>query len=465
MKKLGLGIMFLSFLARGQFYPLLDDWSNNFLSMQTSPYVMPARKFVVSFPGAGNSSVFWRNPSVNLYALFGPESDFNKNLRTILEQTDPHEGIFGDVRQEWLHAGFFAGNHFIHFGADTEWQFWLFHPVSVYRALLDGINIDTPPVKLKEIHLQVQALTRFSVGIAKSPSPRFAWGLTLHLYSSGLYVSSLHDGGAIFVERQEPGYTVYLQNIRLQLHSAGIRSLYEEEHVGTPDVDPEGVQYRLMRNLAGGKNVGLGFDYGFSTEFSPGWQFHASLLDLGFVYYYDDTYNYLLRGSYIYKGLEVDFDDTKDYWKNLADDFSKHVYKKENTGGFLTATDFKFYTGLKKVFGRNPVARERIPCPGEKARQEDMPGETSMGIIAFYNHLKGKAYAGVSAYGQVHLFRMADVRVTYGYETFLRHKVGVALLLRAGPWHIYAGAYNPLDFKDLSKTQGFSMRVGTYFAF
>ena len=453
-----------SWQSHAQFYPEVFQWNDNFLSSSVSPALVFEKSFYLSVPVISHTRIFWRNSAFTPYDLFGmQDADFNETWRRILTELSPGKGIFSAVNEEWFHVGWKKEGKFYQIRYRSGLFFLYQHPVSLYRAVAYGINTEIPPVKLNEIAFEGEMRNTLSFGI-NWPKENSGFGINFHFYNSGFYFKSRNNRGEIYVERSGEVYIHHFDDISLNITSAGLLPFIEEDKVGRPEVNPESVTKRIKRKLLWGNNLGLGMDVGFYKTLGK-WQWNFSLLDAGFLYYFTDPYQYTVSGSFTYSGINPDFDNSRDYWKALSEQWKKQLQENKSTNNFIRFTHYKIYSGLKYFIGGKSGRADKLKCyvPWKKYAGEQ--SSDYLGITGFYQDLNGPVYWGASLYGHFRLGKYLDWRVLYGYENLYGHALGTGILLHAGAWHLFLSAYNSLETMDLSQSKAFTFRAGTYFAF
>lgn len=79
------------------------------------------------------------------------------------------------------------------------------------------------------------------------------------------------------------------------------------------------------------RNIGMGFDLGVRYQFSPEIEFYGSVNDFGFITWNTNPQNFVSKGEYKFKGLQVQFPDSTDF---IGETTQQLIDTLVNTFGF-----------------------------------------------------------------------------------------------------------------------------------
>ncbi|MHC1702557.1 MAG: DUF5723 family protein [Tenuifilaceae bacterium] len=121
------------------------------------------------------------------------------------------------------------------------------------------------------------------------------------------------------------------------------------------------------------KNQGLATDIGFIYE-KDGITWSGSILDLGMIWWHDQTHKFSNNGSFNFSGATAtDGMDSQAYVNSLVDSIQNQFRFKETKKGFVTVLNPRIYFG-----GTYPVYK--TISVGAHARTELYPGRPVMGL-------------------------------------------------------------------------------------
>jgi hypothetical protein len=382
-----------------------------------------------------------------------------------LDNLQSGNGLFSKFHQQWFHYTWKNFDIQHHLTLSTETEFWFYHPVSMYNVAAYGFHSGSLPVDLKEINFNAEHFNRFSYGFTKKVNDYFTYGFNFHFYNATANISSSGNQGKIYTVKTGDYYTTYFENINLKIRTGGLRSFIEQDSIGYPSVDPVSAKQRLIRKLIWGNNPGLGFDFGMQKKINQNWTFTFNISDLGFILYVSDVYVYKAAGSFDYEGINVEFPSTPiDYWKNVKKELGSNIPETYHKNAYIKLRSFKTYISFKRHYG-SPLRKieKRLPCYDET---KDLFSGTRLpyfGIMGFAQNLQGKPYLGTAVYWQLYPTSWFDLRLTYGFDTFIPNNLGIAAKFRIWKWNWFLSADNLLSLKDISKSHGYEIRFGTYF--
>lgn len=102
------------------------------------------------------------------------------------------------------------------------------------------------------------------------------------------------------------------------------------------------------------KNVGLGFDMGASYEINPEIEVYGSLTDFGFISWNTNPHNFISKGQYDFKGIELNFlkedEDIEKSVDKLVDTLINTFKFNLVESGYITWLPSSLYLGAKYKF-------------------------------------------------------------------------------------------------------------------
>ncbi|MDD3740203.1 MAG: DUF5723 family protein [Bacteroidales bacterium] len=102
------------------------------------------------------------------------------------------------------------------------------------------------------------------------------------------------------------------------------------------------------------KNIGLGFDFGATYKFNPEIEFFASVTDFGFISWNTNPQNFISKGEYDFRGIEIEVweneDDMNESMDKLVDTLvNTFIFDLVETG-YVTWLPSSIYVGGKYKF-------------------------------------------------------------------------------------------------------------------
>lgn len=117
--------------------------------------------------------------------------------------------------------------------------------------------------------------------------------------------------------------------------------------IDSTDFADPGNARNLMDNLFMlNKNRGFAFDIGMQYYLSDKLTLSASILDLGYINWKKNVYNFNENGDFNFKGIQFGFNDTADYIKAFTDTLQSAYNAQTTSDAYLTALSPKLYLGF-----------------------------------------------------------------------------------------------------------------------
>ena len=176
------------------------------------------------------------------------------------------------------------------------------------------------------------------------------------------------------------------------------------------------------------KNFGLGIDFGGTYHLSDKIDLSASIVDLGYIRWKLDVYEYNAGYQFGYDGFEFDLlkmvnDSTGDYsdslFTALEDSATGGVYSSSSASSFVTMPIFKMYIGGKyKLFDRTHI--------------------NALFNLSVNSGVRASFTLGI--YQEVRRFLNISITNTVQYGQLWN--LGFGLVVKPGPFQIYLAADN-----------------------
>lgn len=193
------------------------------------------------------------------------------------------------------------------------------------------------------------------------------------------------------------------------------------------------------------KNHGFAADLGVVYEVNDRLKLSASIIDLGFINWNDQSASYKAEGDVSFEGLDV-----AAFF--LDDSFDTGAFIDSLTSGIsLTKSDAEFKTGLPA----------RIYLSGTFAPIKSL----RLGALFYNEFYRGKAYPSLAISASKDLGKIFTGGITYSVRNRRLDNLGVNLLLKPGPvvFFIVTDQLNTLILPN--KAQQVNLRLGTNITF
>ncbi len=217
------------------------------------------------------------------------------------------------------------------------------------------------------------------------------------------------------------------------LYASWIKGLSE----GDIDVDFQDIDASYL--LAHGKNMGFAVDLGADYRFGSKASVSASIIDLGFIKWKDDIYNFKQNGEFEFQGVDIskgilseDFDSTMDVeFENLGDSIIDIFEMKSSDDPYTTWLPTKIYIGGSYNLTRN----------------------ISLGLLSRSEIYNGHLRQSLTLSANTLLANFFSFSLSYSMMNYSYNNLGLGFALRGGPVQFYLVADRiPLSYVMIEET-------------
>ncbi|MDZ7846639.1 MAG: DUF5723 family protein [Owenweeksia sp.] len=400
-------------------------------SLHTNPGYAQQTRLWIGLPVISGIHIGYSNSAFTPGDIFAAGTDINQNVDNVLAGLDEKSQIGLQQDFELLGIGFRTGAGFWTMGVRQVMNFNTDVPGDLLRlawygnAPQDNRNVSLQAFDTELLHRlntyvgwQNQYMDdRLSVGA------RFKYIIGLqHGYTEKTKASIVtQDNSSIVLDSD------------ILYRTAGVASFIDGE---TPS----------FNNTILPQNSGFGIDLGGTFDLSEKWQISASVLDLGFINWRQNTRNYISQGRFEFNGLDADLSDDqpiKDF-ENILD-------------SLYDAFEFREVDG--ESYTRSLAPRVFI---GGNFRLND---KHSFGALYHARFWEDEIYNDFSVNYQGRLANAFQYTVNYSVINGTYANVGLGLMARLGPVQLYMMSDNVLGAVMLENLQTSNIRLGLNLAF
>ena len=385
---------------------------------------------------------------------------FNDKIQRAVSNLSDTDFFTLNQQLEIFSAGFKTGpsydkDTYLSFGLYQETDAIVYFPKDYAELLLEGnLNNINRVFDLSDLNLRGELISVLHFGYNKRVSKKLTYGFRGKIYSSLATISSINNGGT-FVTR--PGGNNFFQhqfNLDIEIQTSGLKSL-----INGSNSDPNDNIKEFRRNLFFGKNLGLGFDVGFTYQFSNQWSMSASLQDVGFIRHSKDIENYELKGNIIFEGINPLFSDQTEnpsaegFVDAIAEDFNNLFDLEARESKFTTLRPIKFNSSLTYDFGKE----NEKDC---NCHNTYKPYLNSVGLQLYGIKRPLQPQVALTAFYYRRLFNILRAKITYTVDTFSSKNIGFGISGHIGNYNLYAFADNLLEYQNLANANSISLQLG-----
>jgi len=393
--------------------------------------------------------------NVSVYDIFqvNENTEINARIRAKADQLTNKD--YGVLHQnlEILSAGFRnkKGNY-ISFGWYEALDAVAYFPKDIATLAYEGNQQNLGySFKASDIKARAEMVSVFHIGMNKKINERLTLGGRFKIYSGMFSAESTTNTGTFTTYLTPDGNNFYehrLANIDGGLKIAGTGSFEEFS------------QSQILQNSVFSGNYGAGIDLGFSYKLNERWVVSGSLLDLGFIHYSSNTYEYYGEGDFTFDGIEFIFPSVVDnnmairpYWTDLEDEFRENMtFDEREDIQYTVLRPVTLLGGLSYAFG------ERLDCNCLDPEEDRFRFKTGLQAMAI-KRPRG-VQAGLTAFLDAPLTSFLNTKLTYGIDAFTYTNVGFLISAKIRSFNVYLAADNLLSYSNIADSNTASFQIG-----
>jgi hypothetical protein len=419
-----LGILSLGLSAQSDL--MLYNFNAVAQSLQVNPALEQQTRVWVGLPGLSGVHAHYHNNGFKLIDLFEKDTEVNANKDKILLSLNDRSQIAFNQSTQLLGVGFRAFNGFVTLGATQNIDYRMTYPVDFLRL----INFGNAPDEYRNLDVggftfESLVRTNYYVGYQRKVNDKLRLGGNFKFIvgQANTYVDKMKakvvttDSSSVVVETDA------------LIRSGGISGFFDSE---------DGFQFG---NSFFSNNLGFGVDLGASYDLNEKWNFSASIVDLGFINWKNNTRDYISNGRYVYDGLEANLSDD-----NPIQDFEDITDSLEAAFNFEEVDGNSYTKALSsRVFlGANYHLTDRH----------------TFGLLYHGRIWENSLYNDFSANYQGKLTRWVQLSVSYSIINGTYNNVGAGLMLKLGPAQLYVMSDNVIHMLWYHNLQTTNIRAG-----
>jgi hypothetical protein len=409
----------------------------------------------------GESKAFFGVPALNSVYFHFSNSGFNLNnvfdalepsgqgdstainINKLTDVFSKQNFISMRLEQQWLYAGFSVGKHRFTGHVSDKLAFRFAYPRDLFSFLIDGNGGDNLGRNFGfNFGLSARHYRETGIGYSYQWKDHITLGARVK-FLRGLSIVEAAPLNLSITTRPED-YAWQLQSdIRIQTASSLFPLLPADSNAH--------YEFNAERLYRRNNNRGLGFDLGANVRLSEKLEVSASVIDLGFIRWKENTVTMASRNPnaiFTFNGVHVSSADTSNdveqYFRNLGDSLLS-TFRLDTTRGnaFTTALDGQFFLG----------------------GQYQLSERAKVNALVYGDFYNRRFYPGLTLGLYWKPFRFADVHITNTMYNRVWFNPGLGFSTRIGPVQGYFTSDNLFAPLLLSSSRGFSFRFGMNLVF
>jgi hypothetical protein len=301
------------------------------------------------------------------------------------------------------------------------------------------------------ISFKADLLGVLHAGITRKIDEKLTVGASVKIYSSSLNAQSINNYGSFTTVSGENNlYVNYFNNVNVDLETSGV----------TRSEDASDGAFGILADTFLSGNLGLGLDVGFTYHLSNQIEVTGSLLDVGFIHYSKNIKNYKVKGSFVFEGINLRFNeaDPIDYWAELDEAFNEQLPITDNTTSYTAWRPAKIYSSLKYSFGEQ---RSRL-CYDDTFKNYFA---NAMGVQVFTIFRPLSSQVALTAFYERAFAKKFHMKITYTLDDYSLYNIGAGLSAQIGPVNFYTTVGNITEYTNLENVNSISFQAGVNLIF
>jgi len=226
-----------------------------------------------------------------------------------------------DTQLELINVGIKLENMFITVALTERFKYGVSLPYDIFEFTLNGnmpYMLESKPHDFSGLGVNVTHFREFAVGGSMKANDDITVGARMKILFGLANVTTDFKEFSIYTDPEDYSLTAVTD---MKIHSSlpvffdytdfpldSIHLDINEE--SWDDFVANGEMAAIGKYMTNFKNIGLGFDLGASYKLNPEIEFFASVTDFGFISWNTNPQNFVSKGEYDFRGIEVEV------WKN-----------------------------------------------------------------------------------------------------------------------------------------------------
>jgi len=455
-----LGFFLVSFAMLGQNKQVLYDFVEIPQAAMVNPGVLTDFQWYGGITALSGIYVQAGSSGISVNDIFANDGlDINDKIRDrAIAAMITRDEINSTFQLELLNFGFRGRNpdNFYTAGIYIEGDVITYWPqdlaILAYEGNVDRLN---QRFDLGDLKTRGEMVNVFHFGLNKKVNNGLTVGFRGKLYSSMLDFNSTKNKGFFVTREGQNNSFENTLNADMRSRSSGFNEITDAADDGT-------LPSALTKRAFFGGNLGLGIDLGFTYQLNEQTILTGSLLDLGFIYHKNDTFNYTLKGNTTAEGIEAILPDEisnpdTDFWEDFIDE----IPLEEDQKNYVAFAPTKLYASIRYNFGEPLDTRVNCEC-GLNGFSNSLRSKytNSLGGQLFMINRPRGPQAALTAFYQRRFGNFMAIKAAYTVDKFSYTNLGLGLNLQTGPVNIYVMADNLLAYRNIAASHYASFQLG-----
>lgn len=353
--KYSIVLIFMHTVLNGQVNHTLYFMDRIPQSNQLNPAIQPRCNFYFGIPvlstayiDVGNSSlsinkVFQYNSELDSVIFFlHPKADRQKFFNALKDKNN----VFNTLQSDILSFGFRAGTFYFTFNSALKSNAYATYPKELLDLVINGSDVgDIHDIKSLGVNLDIYA--EFAFGVSNRITDELTIGGKVKLLSglanittrnNSFQFETFEDADSKFINRITSDVSVFM-------YAPYLKDIPFDNNIPFDNLFQ--IKDKPWKAIKPFESKGFGVDLGVIYSGVENLYLSAGVVDLGYLSWSKNTYEYKMRSSYILSGVNIDNikDTLEDAFTNFFGSIADSVTFSKSSKSYTTALPTKVYLG------------------------------------------------------------------------------------------------------------------------
>ena len=414
-----------------------------------NPGLYPRQNVVVSLPSIHTSFNAIGLNKAKVFNYDDTEDVYYLNYSDVLDKLDRDVTMKTSTALDAFAVGFKVKKLFFSIGTNVCVEGDFTAPKDFFRTIWEGTaDYVGTPLNLGP-SLNVIGFQKIGVGANYLIQPNLSVGMRVNRLI-GLASFQTMKNDLTITQNEEYYQTNFKVDYMVNYYAAGALDPLDQEVRGISNFENEFGEFDFEGNSINdisNDNKGWSVDLGGEYFLNDKWSFAASVLNLGYINWKNQTQQLQLTEDYTYAGLEVDLVNDRE-----EIDIDGLTDTLEMLVDFTAVSNSSYRQGLS-------------PRVYLSARYQPLSFVTFGGLLFNEFTAYGGTFTALSLSSRVSLGRVLSMGGLYTVQSGTRNNFGLNTALKLGPVQIYAIADNVAPLFNQERLDGTNFRVGLNLTF
>lgn len=335
----------------------------------------------------------------------------SKTQGAFIKSLETENRIFTNLQSDILAFGFRVSSWYFSFSTSLKTDVSAYYPKTLAEIFINGFKVGDS-FDLKEFGFNTMAYGEMALGASKIINDEFTVGGKVK-FLAGLLNMSTNNKNFQFETNRVDGVIVNTINSDLTFN------VYSPIFAETPDTGDISLtdifETKDSPDVNAFQNTGFATDLGVTYSGFDKLKLSASILDLGYISWSKNVYNYKMKGNFEFKGVDTEADSFGNAFDDVSNAISDSFKFTKSREAYKTYLPTKFYIGA----------------------EYEIESFFSVGLLSMTQYYRSQFTQQIMAAANFRPLNMLMLSTSYSFFNNGFSNMGIGLTLRLAPFQIY----------------------------